>query len=294
MAVINLLRQQLDALRRLDRQMGAIVAYDEVCTKIDQVHQLHAYSLTPTVRTALAGVLAELNALAGWQALDRYELTQAWDHHEHAKQAASTAESVNLYSHALAQQASILTDLGQINVAVDQLAAARRMVKGSGPTVLRAWLAAAHGEGLANANSRVDALRAFDSAETLRPADSSVSQLPFLFLKSVHLQRWRGQAMSRFRDTDAISVLTSALNCLDPTFTRAEAALRVDLAAALMTEREVAKALYHLGCADALATNIGSVRQKARVRKMAARSQISGGPRHSAESTFCGNTVAKT
>ena len=85
LAVIDLFREQLDALRRLDRQMGAIVAYGEVREKVEQVQQLHSYSLTPGIRAALAGVLSELGALAGWEALDRYGIGQAWEHHELAK-----------------------------------------------------------------------------------------------------------------------------------------------------------------------------------------------------------------
>ncbi|TDP97939.1 hypothetical protein [Labedaea rhizosphaerae] len=272
MAVIDLLRQQLDALRRLDRQMGAIVAYDEVCAKINQIHQLHTHSLTPNVRIALATLLAELNALAGWEALDRYQLTDAWEHHERAKQAANEAESPNLYAHAMAQQASILTDLAEPNAAIDQLAAARSMVKRTAPAVLRAWLAAAHGEGLANTNNRDAALRSFDRAEHLRPADPTNVTLPFLFLDGVHLQRWRGHALSRLGDTNAIDTLTNALSSLDPTFSRAEAALRIDLGIALWSLNERQQAQDQIHRASHIAKDIGSVRQQIRGRAIAVNS----------------------
>ena len=49
----------------------------------------------------------------------------------------------------------------------------------------------------------------------------------------MHLARWRGHALARFGHPDAITVLTDALNRLDPSFVRAETALRVDLATAL-------------------------------------------------------------
>jgi tetratricopeptide (TPR) repeat protein len=266
MAVIALLRQQLDALRRLDRQMGAIVAYDEVCAKIAQVHQLHAHSLTPAVRTALAAVLAELQALAGWQALDRYQLMPAWDHHEQAKHAANCAESPNLLAHTLAQQATILTDIGEARVAVDQLAAARNLVKRTAPALLRAWLAAAHGEGLANTNNYDDSLRAFDEADDLRPSNSSTPSLPFLFLDGVHLQRWRGHALTLLGSNKAIGLLTHSLTDLDKTFTRAETALRIDLSSALNLQGAAEEARHHLGRARHLATQIGSVRQYSRTR----------------------------
>lgn len=181
MAVIDLLREQLDSLRRLDRQMGAIVAYGEVREKAEQVRQLHAYSLTPSVRVALAGVLSELGALAGWEALDRYEIGRAWEHHESAKQAARDANAPGLLAHALAQQAFVLSELGEVRAAVEQLADARTLLRQDGPRLLRAWLAAAHGEGLAVAGRRDEALRAFDEAGALLPADTVDPALPFLF-----------------------------------------------------------------------------------------------------------------
>jgi tetratricopeptide (TPR) repeat protein len=268
MAVIALLRQQLDALRRLDRQMGAIVAYDEVCTKIEQVHQLHAYSLNPAVRKATAGLLAELNALAGWEALDRYELARAWQHHEQAKQAANAAESLNLYAHAMAQQSSILTDLGEASTAVDQLDAARKMIKRTAPAILRAWLSAAHGEGLANIKDRSGALQAFDHAESLGSTAAPDPDLPFLFLNGTHLTRWRGHALSRVDDREAFGVLTIALRGLDPSFARAETTLRIDLSQALRLHGHHDESIRQLERAAHLARDIGSSRQSARAQHL--------------------------
>jgi hypothetical protein len=111
MAVIELCRGQLTALRRLDRQMGAIVAYGEVREKVEQVRQLHSYSVRPGVRAELARFLSELGVLAGWEALDRYEIGAAWEHHELAKQAAHEAGSSGLLAHTIAQQAFVLSEL---------------------------------------------------------------------------------------------------------------------------------------------------------------------------------------
>jgi len=268
LSVIDLLRGQLDSLRRLDRQMGAIVAYGEVQEKVDQVRHLHAYSLTPTVRAALASVLSELGALAGWEALDKYEIGRSWEHHELAKQAARDADSPGLLAHAVAQQAFILSELGEINLAIVQLAEARNLVKRTAPRLLRAWLAAAHGEGLAVAGRRDEALRAFDAAASLLTADPVDPALPFLFLGSVHLDRWRGHALARLGDTEAVGVLTSALERLDPTFTRAETSLRVDLAVALFATGEPEGARVHTERAEQLAIEIGSVRQRHRMRTL--------------------------
>lgn len=268
MTVIDLLRGQLDSLRRLDRQMGAIVAYGEVREKVEQVRQLHTYSLTPSVRVALAGVLSELGALAGWEALDRYEIGRAWEHHESAKQAARDANAPGLLAHAVAQQAFVLSELGEVPAAVEQLAEAQALVRQTAPRLLRAWLAAAYGEGLAAAGRRDEALRAFDAAGALLPADPVDPALPFLFLESVHLDRWRGHALARLGDAEAVDVLSHALERLDPTFARAETALRVDLASALAARGELDHARSHAARAERVATEIGSARQQRRMRSL--------------------------
>lgn len=268
LTVIDLLREQLDGLRRLDRQMGAIVTYGEVQEKAEQVRLLQAHSLTPSVRAALASVLSELRALAGWEALDQYDIGRSWDHHELAKQAAREADSPGLLAHAVAQQAFILSEIGEFSLAIAQLAEARNLVKRSAPRLLRAWLAAAHGEGLAAAGRRDEALRAFDAAGALLPADPVDPTLPFLFLENVHLDRWRGHALARLGDVEAVGVLTSALERLDPTFTRAETSLRVDLAVALAAVGEHDGAHTHADQAERLAIEIGSVRQRHRMRAL--------------------------
>jgi hypothetical protein len=50
-------------------------------------------------------VLVEASTLAGWQALDRAALGQAWTHYERAKAAAREADSPALLAHAIAEQA---------------------------------------------------------------------------------------------------------------------------------------------------------------------------------------------
>jgi tetratricopeptide (TPR) repeat protein len=269
LAVIDLLREQLDGLRRLDRQMGAIVAYGEVREKVEQVRQLHVHSLTPSLRAALAGVLSELAALAGWEALDQYDVRRSWDHHELSKRAAREADEPGLLAHATAQQAFVLSELGEVHLALGQLAEARNLVKRTAPRLLRAWLAAAHGEGLAAAGRRDEALRAFDTAGSLLPADPVDPTLPFLFLGGVHLDRWRGHALARLGDAEAVGVLAGALERLDPTFIRAETSLRVDLAMALAATGEHDGARAHAGRAERLATEIGSVRQRHRMSTLA-------------------------
>jgi len=239
-----------------------------VQAKADQVRHLHAYSLTPSVRAALAGVLSELGALAGWEALDRYEIGRSWEHHELAKRAAREADFPGLLAHSAAQQAFVLSELGEVHLAVAQLGEARSLVKRTAPRLLRAWLAAAHGEGLAAAGQRDDALRAFDAAGSLLPADPIDPMLPFLFLEGAHLDRWRGHALARLGDAQAVVVLTNALERLDPTFVRAETSLRVDLASALVARGELDQARSHAARAERVATEIGSTRQQRRMQSL--------------------------
>jgi tetratricopeptide (TPR) repeat protein len=277
-AVIGLFREQLDAIRRVDRQLGAVVAYDEVTTKAAQVSKLQLYSLSPSIRACLAALLAELSALAGWEALDQHVMDEAWDHHERAKHAAREAGSASLLAHSLAQQAVVLVDLGETRAAVEQLAEARNLARRSSPALLRSWLAAAHGEGLAVAGRRGDALRAFDAASALLPADPVDPELPFLFLGGPHLDRWRGHALARLGDHEAVPVLTDALGRLDSSFTRAETGLRVDLATALTAVGDRDAAQAHARTAFRLASEIGSARQARRVTALGGvRGPLDGG-----------------
>ncbi len=67
------------------------------------------------------------------------------------KHAAREADSAALLAHATAEQVFVLIDLDETTAAVDQLAHARTIASGTATPLLRAWLAAAHGETLAAA-----------------------------------------------------------------------------------------------------------------------------------------------
>lgn len=112
-----------------------------------------------------------------------------------AKSAAREAESPALIAHAFAEQSFVLIDIGEVDHALDQLAHAREVAEGAAPPLLRAWLAAAHGEGLSASGQRDSALRTFDTADTLILADPVDAELPFLFLADTDLDRWRGNAL---------------------------------------------------------------------------------------------------
>jgi hypothetical protein len=131
-------------------------------------------------------------------------------------------------------------------------------------------LTAAHGETLAANGERTKSLRAFDTAAELLPPDSVDPDGPYVALDQAHLARWRGNALAKFADPNAVNVLSSALDRLDPTFTRAETGLHVDLTTALAAfdEREEARAQARR--AEQLATRIGSLRQQRRTRRLTA------------------------
>jgi hypothetical protein len=266
-STVALLHQQLDTIRRLDRQLGAIVVREELRTKIRQVERLAAHSLAPGAREPLAALLSEMHTLAGWQALDLGDITGSWQHYEQSRSAAAQSDSIAHESHAAAEQAFVLIDAGATRDAVNLLDNARRRADTTTSRILQAWLAAAHGEALAAHGGRTASLRAFDQSAELLPDDPS-DERPYVALDAVHLARWRGHALARFGDPDATAVLTDALNHLDPSFIRAETALRVDLATALVATGDRYEARTHANHADRLAAQIGSARQRRRVKTL--------------------------
>jgi hypothetical protein len=115
-----------------------------------------------------------------------------------------------------------------------------------------------------------ESLRAFDRAAELLPLDVAIHEGPYVVLDPTHLARWRGHALARFGDPVAVTVLTYALNNLDRSFTRAEAGLRVDLASAFTAIGERDAAREHIAHARLLASEVGSIRQRRRLAKLAA------------------------
>lgn len=263
--VIEELRKQVDGARRVDQRFGGVTVLDQLRSQIQQIEDLLVYSTSHGQRQALAGVLTDASTLAGWQALDRADIRQAWDLHEKAKTAAREAEAPVLLAHATAQQAFILIDMGELQAAVEQLTHARAIAERTAPALLRSWLAAAHGEGLAAHGERDDSLRAFDAANALLPSDPVDAALPFLFLGGTHLDRWRGNALSQLGDPDAIDHLTDALPGLPSTFTRAKAGMLVDLAFAFAAAGDRDEALSYARQAKRLASQVKSDRQLRRL-----------------------------
>ncbi|MBB3053099.1 tetratricopeptide (TPR) repeat protein [Prauserella isguenensis] len=263
--VIRLLHEQLWTIRRLDRQLGVVVAHQETVVKAEQVDGLLRHSLQPSRREALAKLLSEVCTLAGWQSLDAGRVSEAWRYYDQAISAARESGDPGYEVHARAEQATVLVDVGRARDAVALLGDLRTRAV---PAGLRAWLAATHGEALAAAQDEIECRRAFDEAETALH-EVEVNEGPYVALDEVHLARWRGHALARLGDSGAAEVLVAALGQLDPTFIRAEASLRVDLASALQRQRQHSSAEQYASRARMLASEIGSVRQQKRLYRQA-------------------------
>ena len=266
--VIDVLRQQLNLIRRLDRQLGARVVQAEVAAKVQQTTELMQHSTMPSTRAKLAALLCELCTLAGWQALDRAQMATAWRYYEQAKAAARESGDKSFEAHATAEQAFVLIDMGDTSNAVEQIVHARSTARRYAPRILMAWLSAACGEAYAADNRRGAALRAFDEADVLLAYWLQETTCPYIALDAVHLARWQGHVLARLGETEAISLLNSALSHLDRTFTRAEVALRVDLAIAMSQTNMDQEACRQKELASALAEAVGSQRQQRRLVAM--------------------------
>jgi tetratricopeptide (TPR) repeat protein len=265
-ATIELFRRQVDAVRHLDRRVGAITLLDQLNTQVDQMSDLLRFGTLGRHRASLGAVLAEFATLAGWEALDRGSLMLAWRHHETAKNAAREADSLPLLAYATAQQAFVLVDLGEPGAALDVLDHVRSRRATAVPPLLRCWLAAAHGEGLAVCRQRDAALRAFDDAISALPAETKDPDLAYLMLNGTHLSRWRDNALTRLGDPVAANELETVLASSTPTTARATASVLVDLAYAYTRAGDRDGAVGYMRRARQIASRIGSERQKRRLR----------------------------
>jgi transcriptional regulator with XRE-family HTH domain len=272
---VRIMRQQVDQIRTLDRQLGAPAVLEQLRALMTTMREFLACSLRPGVREGLAAALADAAALAGWQALDVGSISKAWDHFETAKVAARESLSPALLAHAMGEQAFALLDLGEGAEAVDLVRAARALVDHGGPRLLTAWLHAAEAEAHSVSGNDMDCRQALDAAAVALPADMADPALPFIFLSESHLARWRGNCLARLGDASGIEDSLAALTGMDASFTRAEAGLRCDLAQAMTIRGELDEALIHARLARQLAIRVGSVRHRRRVERLV--SLASGG-----------------
>lgn len=263
--LIATLKEQLKSLRRLDRQLGAPTTHQELLAKSSQVTDLLTYSMSGTIRQQLAALLSEMRCLAGWQALDLGRIAESWHMYCEALTAARLSETAPYIALAEAGQAFVLADMNKGADAVEIITAARREADRKCSHHMRAWLAAAHGEVYAGNGQQSNSLRAFDKANTLLYSSTSTASDPYVALDAVHLARWRGHALARCGEAEAIDLLTRTLADMDATFVRAETSLRVDLAAALSALDERSAATAQADYAQQLAQKLGSMRQQRRL-----------------------------
>ncbi|MCE6993934.1 hypothetical protein LZG04_03780 [Saccharothrix sp. S26] len=265
---VSLLQQKLDLTRVIDRRLGASALLGELRAQISQMWSLLGNILDQQVRIALARVLVDASTLAGWQSLDQGFLRESWEHYNQARSAARVAESRALEAYACAGQAVVLLDIGEVESAVELTRYACAVAEHRAPGLLTSWLLAGHGEALAAAGDRDGSLRAFDHAEWIMPADSADAEAPYLVFDGTHLTRWRGSALARLGEPEAVDVLSSALDRLHPDFARAETALRVDLVQVLSVHGERGDASAHAERARLLAAQVGSTRQRRRLEAL--------------------------
>ncbi len=196
-------------------------------------------------------------------------LPAAWDHFELATAAAREAADHCLLAFAAGEQAYVLLDLGQPADALAKVRAVYDKAHVGVPHQIRGWLLAAQGEMAAATGDETSCRRALDLATGEVSHGPSGEDLPYLALSAVHMARWRGNCLTRFGDPETVTELTTALARMDGSFTRAEAGLRSDLAAALHATGERAEARGHLARASELAKLTGSARQRRRIAELA-------------------------
>ncbi|WP_426570522.1 XRE family transcriptional regulator [Streptomyces canus] len=270
LTMVNTFMDQTELLRTMDRQMGAASLVDQMTAHLATLEDALTFAVLPETRRPVARALAGAATLAAWQALDVGAVDRAWRHYELGKRAAQEAEEPMYLAHATAEQAYVLCDAGRAPMAVQLIRDAQRLGGKSMSPRLIAWLYAAEAEICARAGLPDDCQRALESAMQSLPAGGEARDPDMLsiFLNEGHLARWRGNALALIGDDEAVSSLYTALDNADPTFIRASAGLRCDLAQAHIARGEYDQAHEHLRQARLIANRTGSVRQRRRVEQL--------------------------
>jgi tetratricopeptide (TPR) repeat protein len=258
--VIDGLSDQVEHLRMLDRQVGGPAVAAPTRALVRSMRDMMNHTVLPEARERLATTLADVAALAAWQALNCGETSAAWELFNVGKAAGLESSSTAHHVFPMAEQAYALLDLGMATDAVELLRAAQRAARSHVPALMSSWLYAAEAEACAAADDAAATHRALERASAVMPSETDSHELPFLSLSDEHLTRWRGHSLSRIGDTQATAELLDALRRLDPTFVRARGALECDLAYALAAAGEDRAAQPHLDRARQLAQQTGSIR----------------------------------
>jgi transcriptional regulator with XRE-family HTH domain len=269
-SVVDTLLSQTELLRTMDRQLGAPQLIDQMTAHLATLQDALTFAVLPEARRPVARALAGAATLAAWQALDVGAADRAWRHYELAKSAAREAEEPAFLAHAMGEQAYVLVDAGKPDLAIILVREALRIGGRHMPPRLVAWLRAVEAELCALAGRADECRRALDRATDTLPDGNQARDpdMPSIFLNHSHLTRWRGNALALLGDGQAVTALRSALAAMDPTFVRAQAGLRCDLAEAHFYRGEYDEAAMHLKEARRLASRTGSVRHRRRIERL--------------------------
>ncbi|MFJ8073119.1 XRE family transcriptional regulator [Streptomyces sp. NPDC096176] len=270
LTMVDTFMNQTELLRTVDRQMGAASLVDQMTGHVTTLEDALTFAVLPETRRPVARALAGAATLAAWQALDTGAVERAWRHYELGKRAAQEADEPMYLAHATAEQAYVLCDAGRPVTAVELVRSAQQVGGQRSSPRLRAWLYAAEAEIAAKAGLAEDCRRALERAAMCLPEGEEARDPDMLsiFLNHSHLARWRGNALALLGDDDAVRDLYTALDALDPTFIRATAGLRCDLAQAHLARGEFDQAQDHVRQARMLANRTGSVRHRRRIEQL--------------------------
>lgn len=269
-SLVDTMLRQTELLRTVDRQLGAAGIVDQMQAHLTTLSDALAFAVLPSARRPVARALAGAGTLAGWQALDVGAADRAWRHYETAKSAARDAGEPLYLAHATGEQAYVLLDAGRPELAIELVREARTSEGSRLSPRLKAWLLAAEAEMCAHVGREDETRRALDLASAALPSgeDSRDEDMPSIFLNESHMARWRGNALALIGQDEAVSQLQSALDSIDPTFTRAQAGLRCDLAQAYAFRGEYGEAAVHIREARRLANRTGSIRHIRRIERI--------------------------
>ncbi|WP_392872785.1 helix-turn-helix transcriptional regulator [Streptomyces sp. LN499] len=273
LGMVKTMNDQTELLRTMDRQMGAAAIVDQMTGHLSALEDSLSFAVLPDARRPVALALAGAASLAAWQALDTGAVERAWRHYELAKKAALDADAPMYLAHAMGEQAYVLCDAGRPALAVDLVRDAQRIIGTSGSPRLLAWLSATEAEICAQAGLLDGCRRALAAAVATIPGGSEDRDPDMLsiFLNEAHLARWRGNVLALLGDDDAVGSLYGALDVMDPTFVRAQASVRCDLAQAHLARGEYQEADSNVRQARLLASRTGSVRHRRRINLLAER-----------------------
>lgn len=274
---VTTLAVRTEEIRLGDRGQSSVATSKALKEHLDVLWSLRAYSLEPTTREALASVYSDTASLAGWVYLDSGNIKEAWRLHEAAKDAGRESSAKADLAHATAQQAYVLVDTDQPHYAlrIAEHAITVGATALSGP--VRSWLHGVAGEVAAIVGEATASMEHFDRAVVLLSGDTCDPDAPYIMLDEYSLARWRGAALARLGDEEAIADLHYALSGMDPNHLRAGAQLNVDLAHSLVAAGHKSDAVQALDTAHGLAQRAGSVRQGRRIKNLQSRLGVKAG-----------------